>query len=261
MIINYRSIDLLALMGFTIVEVILTLFVPPNVVLGILALPFVCILPGYAVTSAVFTKRALGFPEYLVFSLGLSLVILILGGLVLNYTPFGLRASSWTMLLGCFTLCACSIALARRQGQRVSTPGWLKFGRGELALHHWILLGLAIAVICGAVIISIVGAERQPFPGFTQLWIIPAGGAEKNAVHIGVNNLESSVIEYSLDVDVDGKVVKVWPAITLQPNEKWEVTLLLSQISNAGTVKVEAILYRRDAPKTVFRHVMLDLGA
>jgi uncharacterized membrane protein len=223
-------------------------------------LPFVCILPGYALASAVFAKRALGVPEYLVFSLGLSLVIIILGGLVLNLTPFGLRASSWSVLLGCVTLCACSIALARRQGQRVSIQGWLKFGKTELSLRHWVLLGLAVTVICGAVIVSIIGAERQSFPGFTQLWILPAGGAEKNAVHIGVNNLESSVMEYSLDVNVDGEVVKVWPAITLQPNEKWEVTLLLSQTSNAGTVKVEAMLYRRDAPTTVFRHVMLDLS-
>src|SRR5438105_2536956 len=121
MIINHRSIDLLVVMGFAIVEVILALFVPPNIVLGILALPFVCILPGYALASAVFAKRALGIPEYLVFSLGLSLVIIILGGLVLNSTPFGLRASSWTVFLGCFTLCACSIALVRRQGQTLST--------------------------------------------------------------------------------------------------------------------------------------------
>lgn len=261
MIINHRSIDLLVVMGVAIVDIVLVLAVPQNIVpIRILTLPLVCVLPGYALASALFARRVLGVPEHLVFSLGLSSAIMILGGLALNSTPFGLRANSWSVLLGCVTLCACLIALARRQGQRVSTSEWLKFARGDLTLRYAVLLCLAVAVICGAVIVSIIGAERQPFPRFTQLWILPAGGAEKNAVHIGVNNLESSVMEYSLDVNVDGTVVKVWPAITLRPNEKWEVTLLLSQTSNAGIVKVEAMLYRRDAPTTVFRHVMLDLG-
>ncbi len=108
---------------------------------------------------------------------------------------------------------------------------------------------------------SIIGAERQPYPGFTQLWILPAGGSNpKDAISLGVNNMELTAMEYSLAVSVDGKVVKDWPSIDLNSQGKWQATLLIPQSGHAGTAKIEADLYRMDAPTTIYRHVVLWLG-
>ena len=261
---NYKSIDrdILVVVAITIIAVALAFVLPPDWVPGrILTLPLVLVLPGYALTSAAFPGRARGVAERLVFSLALSLIIVILGGLLLNWTPWGLRAGSWAVLLGGITLGACAVALVRRRGQSTSPPGWLRVGNVGLTLRQGLLLGLAAAIICGAVAVSIIGAERQPYPGFTQLWILPAGGANpKNAVRLGVSNMESTAMEYRLAVNEDGKVVKEWTSIDLNPNEKWEATLLLSQTGHAGTAKVEADLYRNDAPTTIYRHVVLWLG-
>jgi hypothetical protein len=72
--------------------------------------------------------------------------------------------------------------------------------------------------------------------------------------------MESTAIEYTLAVNVDGKVVKEWPSIDLEPNGRWEATLVLLQTGHAGAIRVEADLYRADAPTTIYRHVVLWLG-
>ncbi len=257
---NHRSVDIFAVIAFTIVAAVLALLVPADIVLiRILTLPLVLVLPGYALTSALFPNRSLGVPERLVFSLGLSLTIVILGGLALNWTPFGLRASSWAVLLAGITLGASAVALLRRRGQSVSVPGWLRVGNVGLTFRWGLLLGLAAAIVCGAVAVSIIGAERQSYAGFTELWILPAGGANpENVVRLGVNNMESTAMEYRLDVNVDGKVVKEWPSIDLEPHEKWEAPLVLPPTGSVARVEVD--LYRANAPTTIYRHVVLWLG-
>lgn len=58
----------------------------------ILILPIILFLPGYSLISAFFTeKEDLEFIERIALSFGLSLVIVPLIGLGLNYTPWGIR--------------------------------------------------------------------------------------------------------------------------------------------------------------------------
>ena len=259
---NHRSVDIFAVVAITLVAAVFAFVVPPDIVLiRILTLPLVLVLPGYALTAAAFPARARGIPERLVFSLGLGLTIVILGGLVLNLTPFGLRASSWAVLLGGITIGASAFALVRRPGQGIPASGWPEVGSLGFTLRQGLLLGLAVVIVGGGVAISIIGAERQPRSGFTQLWILPKGGANaENAVRLGVSNMEATTMEYTLTVNVGGKVIKEWPSVGLEPNGKWEATLVLPPTGHAGAVRVEADLYRADAPTTIYRHVVLWLG-
>ena len=260
---KHGSIDILVVIVITIVTATLAFTVTPeNVPVRILTLPLVLILPGYALTSALFLRQAFGTPERLVFSLGLSLVSVILGGLVLNWTPFGLRTASWSVLLTGITLAACAVTLVRRRGQRILTPEWLGMGGPGFTFHQKLLLGLAALVVTAAIAVSVIGAEQQFRPGFTQLWILPAGGAThaKNIVHIGMSNMESKTMRYRLAVDVDGKVVKEWPSINLSPNQKWEVIFVLPQTEFSGAAKVEVRLYWLQASTRLYRYVVLWLN-
>jgi len=259
-IMRLRSVDIFAVVAITLVAAVSALLVPPGVVLiRISALPLVLVLPGYALTCALFHNRSLGVAERLVYSLGLSLVVVILGGLVLNLTQFGLRASSWAVLLAGITLGASAVALVRRRGQSTPAPGWLRAGNVGLTWRQGLLLGLAATIACGAVAVSVVGAERQSYAGFTQLWILQAGGSNAGTVvRLGVRNKESTAVEYRLDVNVDGKLVKEWPAIDLEQNGQWEATLVLPPTGSATSV--EADLYRTDAPAAIYRHVVLWLS-
>ena len=56
------------------------------------AIAFVLFLPGYLATSALFPRTGdLSGPERLALSLGLSMAIVPLIGLALNFTPWGIR--------------------------------------------------------------------------------------------------------------------------------------------------------------------------
>src|SRR3954454_24445758 len=89
----------------------------------LVALPFALVLPGLALTLALFPAGALDGAERLLFSLGLSLAVTALGGLVLHLTPWGLRPASWALLLGAITLAAGVAAFLRRRGRpRVEGP-------------------------------------------------------------------------------------------------------------------------------------------
>ncbi len=253
-----KSTDILAVIILTIIMVALALTMTP---VRILALPLVLVLPGYSLTEALFPRRSLGFPERLLFTLGLSLVVVILGGLVLNLTPTGLRTDSWAVFSSTFTLGASATALVRRRGQDIDPLARLRNMPIGLTIRQWLLLGSAIIVVGAAVVISMVGAIQQPRPGFTQLWLLPAGGTQpKNVVRLGVNNKESATMDYRLAVNINGKAVKTWSSINLRSNAQWNSILVLQQSGHTGTTKVEATLYIKDAPSKVYRHVVLWLS-
>jgi uncharacterized membrane protein len=259
---KHNSFDLLAVALITLIAITLAFVVPPDEAsVRILTLPLVLVLPGYALTAAMFPKRVFGIPERLVFSLSLSLIIVILGGLALNITPFGLHASSWAVLLGFITLGASGVALVRRRGEDMAAREQSRHWNSGLSIPQGLLIGLAVVVLSGTVVMSFIGAAKQPRPGFTQLWILPASGANaKNAVQLGLINMEQTTTKYLLEVNVNGQTVKIWPSIDLKPNEKWETTFVVQQTGQPGTAKVEALLYRSTS-STLYRHVLVWLGA
>ncbi len=101
---------------------------PPLFVGVLLAIPLVLMLPGYTLIQALLRKRAadqrsgssessnglllqprlrigrpFGAVDSVAFSLGLSLVIDVVVGFLLNLTPLGLQWQSWSFSLGLLT--------------------------------------------------------------------------------------------------------------------------------------------------------------
>lgn len=259
---NRRSTDIYVVLTTAVVAIGLVFVVPPNDSSArILTLPLVLVLPGYALMAAAFPSRSLGILERLTLTLGLSLTMVILGGLLLNLTPFGLSTTSWTVLLSGVTLGLSAVALVRRRGQTTVVSDWSWTGAVGLTHRQVLLLGLAAVIVFGAIAMSIIGAQRQTYAGFTQLWMLSAGriGTE-NTVRLGVSDRDATALLYRLTVNVDGKAIKEWPSLHLRPSEIWEVTLELPSVHSAQSTRVEADLYRTDAPTKIYRHVVLWLG-
>jgi uncharacterized membrane protein len=102
---------------------------PLRVVFG---LPFVLFLPGYAFVAALFpeagedptdeeakdeaSRSASGIDgiERVALSFGLSIAVVPLIGLVLNFTPFGIRLVPILMSVSLFTVAATAVAARRR---------------------------------------------------------------------------------------------------------------------------------------------------
>jgi hypothetical protein len=235
---------------------------------AVLVLPLVFFLPGYVLVAALFPGRGAGLraEERAMLSIGLSLALVALGGLLLNQTPWGLQADSWAALLGLFTLAAAVVAVLRppRPAPGGSPQGTAEGGGGAaaplrllppLGVRHGLAFAGAAAILTGAVAIAHQGAQAQRVAtGFTQLWLLPSApsGTGSGALRLGLRNAEPRPETYSLRVTVDGVQTESWPAIVLAPGQTWETT-----VASAPQGEVEALLSRADAPQQIYRRVTL----
>lgn len=81
----------------------------------LLALPLVLFIPGYALIAALFpTDEDLDLIERIALSFGLSIAVVPLIGLGLNYTPWGIRLDPIVLSLSLFTIIMVLIAQGRR---------------------------------------------------------------------------------------------------------------------------------------------------
>jgi uncharacterized membrane protein len=75
----------------------------------------VLFLPGYALVAALFPRKDdLEGIERIALSFGLSIAVVPLLGLALNYTPFGIRLSPVLVVLSIFTISFAMGAYVRR---------------------------------------------------------------------------------------------------------------------------------------------------
>ena len=79
---------------------------------------FVLFLPGYSLIKALFGSKELDNIERFALSIGLSLALVPLAGLLLNYTPWGIRTTPVTFCLFALTLVSASAAVVRDYGSK-----------------------------------------------------------------------------------------------------------------------------------------------
>jgi uncharacterized membrane protein len=220
-------------------------------------LPFgilmVLFIPGYALTLAILPH--LDRAAVLLLSLGISISMVILGGLILNYTSQGLRPFSLAVWLGSFSLLACMVA-ARRRSVAPSMPAMAAAGRAVVYDWNWKavagFLGAA-ALIIAAMSIAQASATRAGTT-FTQLWAVPRAGESGYVADIGIGNKETRVMHYTLFAEYRGATMNQWTDITLAPGETWTVSMPVVERPREAIV---FLLYRTDAPGEPYRSVQL----
>ncbi|MFA4876182.1 MAG: DUF1616 domain-containing protein [Methanoregula sp.] len=78
-------------------------------------IPLVLFIPGYALIAALFpAARDIDGIERIALSFGLSIALVPLTGLILNYTPFGIRLDPIVVSLSLLTIGLCLLAVYRR---------------------------------------------------------------------------------------------------------------------------------------------------
>ena len=227
---------------------------PLRVVLGLV---FVLFAPGYAFIGALFPERgpstegtsetseSNGNPEStagmadrahprqsgsidgierIALSFGLSIAITPLIGLVLNFTPFGIRLVPIVLSIGGFTVIACLFAARRRQELppedrfRVPYRAWLGMARSELfepetrmdaALNVVLVVSLVLA-ISSVGYATLVPQQGESFSEFYLLTENETGNlvaedypqnftaGQSRPVVVGIGNQEHEQVAYSV---------------------------------------------------------------
>ena len=317
-----RSLDLVAAIALAATSIALALLPDRFPFVGtLLAFPLVFALPGYTLTQALFrshpsdssasttntatrspgslilpprllTGYTFGSFDYLAFSLGLSLVIDILVGFLLNLLPIGLQWRSWSLALGLLTLVFALLALIRRLLRKRDNPSNVRRDRGQsggvagalrlssfsspsssskairglhpgqtqgplsLRLNEGALILVAL-LIAGLALWLAILRPPQPLPSFTQFWMLPTAQANHScAVQVGVQSFETAPVTYDIQV-TSGALVFSLPSITLDTQQQWN--RVVSIASTGGSQLVDARLYRLDHPGTIYREVHLTL--
>ena len=109
---------------FTLTTTLVIFTIPENVIplayaRYILGSIFVLWLPGYTFTKALFPEKELDSVERAALSIGISLALAPIIGLLLNYTPWGVRLISITLSLLALTLTFASVAIVREHRHKL----------------------------------------------------------------------------------------------------------------------------------------------
>ncbi|MCQ1537744.1 DUF1616 domain-containing protein [Methanocalculus taiwanensis] len=187
----------------------------------VFALPFILFIPGYLLIAALFpSDDDLDWIERIALSFGLSIAVVPLIGLGLNYTPWGIRLDPIVTALVFFALAMAAIAAYRRlilpEEKRLRIPlREVKDGiRDELLPEESTRLDRALSIILIAAIILAIGTTIYvivvPKEGekFTEFYILGEKGkaadyptnfraGTEQFVIIGIGNHEYRNVTYT----------------------------------------------------------------
>lgn len=252
---NKRALDLLIVNGGALLALVVVLLGIENGLLRFLVgLPLVFLWPGYALTTLLMPQET-DLLRRLAFSLGFSLLVVILGAFLLHWSGWGITPTSWVLLLSGVTLAAGLVALRRRLD---NGEAMVDFPAPALTLPQAGMVGTAALIGLVAFGVAYSGATNYPVSNFTQLWLTPVHqDPTAQTFAVGVRNLEPSALTYRLQLAVDGAIAGEWATLPLAPEEEWQATFQLPAGAAPDQHLVEARLFRAEAPETVYRYVVI----
>jgi uncharacterized membrane protein/LysM repeat protein len=245
---------------------------PIRIVLG---LPFVLLLPGYVLVAALYPRKEDLDPiESAALSFGLSIAIVPLIGLALNYSPWGIRLNPILAFISLFIVMGAVAAMYRRRALppeeafaiNVPLPKQSQVRPASVAPA----LIVVLCLIGFGAAAAFLATSRGSSESFTEFYILgPDGRAEgyprtldlgdSLTVILGVVNHEGDATAYEIEATVDGQVAGLIDSLRLEDGERWErpVTLVPNQADNSQ--KVEFLLYKEgmDGVDEVYRAVHL----
>jgi len=259
--INFKN-DLLLIIILTALLALVILLLPDNVLRVILGLPFLLFFPGYTLIAALFPRKSdLDGIERTALSFGLSIAVVPLLGLALNYTPWGIRLYPVLITIIVFILIMCTVTWLRRRRlpaeERFSisfsfnTAGWMGSSRLDKALT--VILALAVLAAVGTLIYVI--STPKVGEKFTEFYILGMSGkaadypraltiGQQASVIVSLVNHEAGEMAYRVEVVVGGVKAKDIAPPALADKQKWEQEVSFSPSKTGDNQKVEFLLYK-----------------
>jgi uncharacterized membrane protein len=243
--------DLEAAVGGAALCALLALALPFDLVRVLVGAPLLLFLPGYAITAAAFAHGRIPRPHFLLFSVGLSLAVLALGALPLNYLPGGIRAGWWAALLFLVVLGACRGAALRRPRRAGAPITWALPGVNRAQAGLVAAGGLAIVA---ALALAFVPLSATNAVGYTEAWIQPLEAGREPGVRIGIGSAEREDTSYRLVVIFGASEGEAARQLELEPGEKQVLEFQAPDRSPVatgagGAIRVTATLYEQSGPE------------
>jgi uncharacterized membrane protein len=213
----------------------------PNPALTALTVPLVLILPGYALVATLIPYGHFGFPERLALSVGVSMALAALGGLLLHALSIPLDGPTWRVALALITLAAAAVGLARRRQGRLPPVPPLA---AQMSPREALLLSTGALLIGLALGLGGIGTATPPGESFTGFWALGSETGDRTIIRIGLNNEEGRPVTYNILAQAGDRLVAEWPEVTVPARGEWnaEATVPLGLIGQ----ELDALAYRTD---------------
>ena len=251
-----------------------------RIILGILLILFI---PGYSLIAALFPKKNdLDGIERTALSFGLSIAVTPLIGLLLNYTPFGIRLEPVLISLSIFTVVMSFTAYIRRwklpEEERFSINFKYYFNRinesfkEESRKDKVLSIILAISIVLAISATAYVIAAPKEGEKFTEFYILGLDGKASNYpvnltagqtgnVTVGIVNHEYSTVNYELIIKLNNQTIND-KNITLSNNETYQQPFTFTSATYGQNQKLEFELYKLPDNSTAYRslHLWINVG-
>ena len=284
--------DIVIVMGLVLLTdiFVLTPGINETLIRNVLGLPLVLFLPGYSLIAALFpAKSDLDGIERVALSFGLSIAVVPLIGLGLNYTPWGIRIHPILISLSTFTFIMCGLAYLRRAKLPESEAFDISFratalslkteimGSSESKLDKALTVFLIFSILLSVVTLAYVVLSPKEGEHFTEFYLLgPEGKAdnyptkyilgENGTVIVGVVNHEYSPVNYTMEIKLENKSMFLpenLKHITLTHNETWEEPVILTPEFEGKNMKLQFLLFNETDKSVPYRdlHHWIDVNA
>lgn len=271
-----QDVDLLVVLAASLVTIPLALLAHGPVRVAF-AIPFIIFIPGYCLVAALYPRKdGLDGIERLALSFGTSIAVVPLIGLILNYTPWGIRLVPILFSVLGFVVAACVAASYRRRRLDPEERFLVQFSlpelnwRGMQRTDRLLTVALIASVVFAIGTLIFVVATPKQGEQFTEFYILGAGGTAEGyptSLHVGedadlilgVVNHEGEAVEYTIQVRLDGDVgaatIAADPALAQQSapyalvvdplgdEEKWEEHIAVSALVPGEQLELEFLLF------------------
>ena len=252
----------------------------------VFAIPLVLFIPGYCFIAALFPKKdEIGLIERIMLSIGVSIAVVSLMGLGLNFTPWGIRLFPIVISLILITYVMILVAYYQRAilpekeqfrilffaiagiiGQEVLQPG-------KNSVDRFLSVVLALIMIIAIITtVFVIVAPKEGGERFTEFYILGETQMATNypnqiitgqnyPMYIGVGNHENRNTTYTIETwllrtEFDN-VTNSSRIITMDPNNRLSFTLAHNQtmiipynlsVKKTGYDRVEFLLFNESVP-------------
>ena len=241
---------------------------PLRIALGLL---FVLFFPGYVLLSALFPRRDnLDSIERLALSFGLSIAIVPLIGLILNYTPWGISLYPILISVSLFIIVTAAVAYYRQWKLPEADSLHFKF---SIRLPHWsgmtklnktLSVSLIIAILAAIGCLGYVIATPKPGEKFTEFYILGPGGQAQDYPHdaiagqpiyliMGIVNQEHQTTSYRVEIKTNGEIIRQLTIGSLEYEQKWEGTISFTPRTPGEKQNFEFYLYKNNEASPCFK--------
>ncbi|MCC4770620.1 DUF1616 domain-containing protein [Methanosarcina sp. DH2] len=249
-----------------------------------LGLLLVLFLPGYALTGALLpAKKDMDGIERALLSLGLSIAVVPLMGLGMNYTDWGIREVPVLIGLSVFTLLMCGAAYYRRiklpeaEAFKISIGTTISTLKAEFLEETGSRADKALAVLLVMSILASIGSLAyvigNPRDGeaFTEFYILGPDRTAENysteytpggsgTVVVGITNHERRTVDYTMEVRLENRSLPLpedQKYISLDHNVTWEEPVTITPPVEGKNMKLEFLLFNETEKSVPYRNVHL----